>query len=106
CSFLREVISVFVKRYNCSAKIASACSSLKLYSLIIFSLALLLFFDERIVLISSSKIDIALIKPSTIFERTLAFFKSNSVLRVITSFYLLIIHINIAFKFIYFVYYL
>ncbi len=84
-SFSSSVISVFVKRYNCKLTIASACLSLNSNSLIklIFAWDLLLL--PRIILITSSKIEIALIKPLTICSRSLSFLSNVCVLLVTTS---------------------
>ena len=74
-----------VKRYNCNITIASACSSVNSYTSIRFSLASRLFLELRINSITLSKIDNALIKPSTICIRFSALSNSNFVLFATTS---------------------
>ena len=56
--------SVLVSLYNCKLTIASACLSVKLYSLTKFTMASALFLLLLIRAITSSNIDIAFTKPS------------------------------------------
>ena len=65
-SFSRATTSVLVKRYNCKTTIASACSGVNSNSLTKLSLASCLFLEALITLITSSRMEIHLIKPSTI----------------------------------------
>ena len=65
-SFSKATTSVLVRRYSCKTTIASACSSVNSNSFTKFILASCLFLEALITFITSSKIEIHLIKPSTI----------------------------------------
>ena len=83
--FCNSTISVLVNLYNCNLTIASACSGKKSNFFTKLASASALFLDALIVLITSSKIDIALTKPSTIIISFFKAAKSNSHLLLTTS---------------------